>query len=529
MTETFDFASWPPALTKDQLEALSLYASTYALSHGLLYLPPAAEQPKIPSAAIHAPISLFPSPFPRRLFEQANRIQKAYDILYARITTDEAFLDEIMGAETGVGRVDDFIGQLWKGWKKLRDTGRLPQPLHLGLFRSDYLLHEAAGQPLGIKQVEFNTISVSFGSLSQRTAALHRYLLNATGYYESSPELVAENFPVNDTIAGLAEGLAQGHKAYGVPKSQILFVVQPGERNVFDQRPLEYELLEKHSIRIIRQTFDELITSASVDPKTQVLRIAVSPDLVPGGSVEISTVYFRSGYMPNDYPTLQHYETRFLLESSKAIKCPTIALQLAGGKKIQEVLTQPGILDRFLANKEKYGNDVLSSTEIEELRESFMAMWGLDVGKDMVLPDTAARESGEEEFGVRKARESALSLVLKPQREGGGNNVYKEAIPAFLDSLPKEERQAWIAMELIQPPENAGNYLLRAGSVNSPSQTPVKTDVISELGIFSWALFGESKVEERTVGWLVRTKGRDSNEGGVATGFSVLDSLLLVN
>jgi glutathione synthase len=30
------------------------------------------------------------------------------------------------------------------------------------------------------------------------------------------------------------------------------------------------------------------------------------------------------------------------------------------------------------------------------------------------------------------------------------------------------------------------------------------------------------------VGWLVRTKGKDSNEGGVATGFSVLDSVLLV-
>ncbi|KAF9046271.1 glutathione synthase [Panaeolus papilionaceus] len=545
MSKTFDFASWPPALPKDQLEALTLYASTYALSHGLLYLPPAAVQPKIPSAAIHAPISLFPSPFPRRLFEQANRIQKAYDILYARIAMDDAFLDQIMGAETGVGKVDDFIGQLWKGWKNLRDTGRLAQafdqqsnfwilsfivkPMHLGLFRSDYLLHATAGQPLGIKQVEFNTISVSFASLSQKTAALHRYLLNATGYYDSSPDLTAKNFPANDNIAGLVEGLARAHQEYGVPNSQILFVVQPGERNIFDQRPLEYELLEKHSIRIIRQTLGELITSASVDPNTQVLRIATPPGLAPGNSIEISTVYFRAGYMPNEYSSPEHYETRFRLESSKAIKCPTIALQLAGGKKIQEVLTQPGMLNRFLADEDKYGDAVLPTNEIDELRESFMAMWGLNVGEDLLTPDTGAREVGREEFGVRKARDAALSLVLKPQREGGGNNVYKEAIPEFLDTLPTEERQAWIAMELIQPPENAGNYLLRAGSIDSPSQSPVKTDVISELGIFSWCLFGHSNVENRTVGWLVRTKGRDSNEGGVATGFSVVDSLLLVD
>jgi glutathione synthase len=36
-------------------------------------------------------------------------------------------------------------------------------------------------------------------------------------------------------------------------------------------------------------------------------------------------------------------------------------------------------------------------------------------------------------------------------------------------------------------------------------------------------------VEEKTVGWLLRTKGRDSDEGGVAAGFSVLDSVVLVD
>ena len=40
---------------------------------------------------------------------------------------DEEFLDEIMGAETGVGKVDDFIGQLWTGWKRLRDESGLVQ------------------------------------------------------------------------------------------------------------------------------------------------------------------------------------------------------------------------------------------------------------------------------------------------------------------------------------------------------------------------------------------------------------------
>lgn len=36
---------------------------------------------------------------------------------------DEEFLDNVMGTDHGVGKVDDFIGQLWTGWKQLRDEG----------------------------------------------------------------------------------------------------------------------------------------------------------------------------------------------------------------------------------------------------------------------------------------------------------------------------------------------------------------------------------------------------------------------
>jgi glutathione synthase len=109
--------------------------------------------------------------------------------------------------------------------------------------------------------------------------------------------------------------------------------------------------------------------------------------------------------------------------------------------------------------------------------------------------------------------------------------VYKEDIPAFLDSLPPQEREAWIAMRLIEVPKGVKGWLVRAGSLDfaATSQRAVQAEVVSELGIFGWALFGEGKVvEEEEVGWLVRTKGKDSNEGGVATGFSVLDSVLLV-
>lgn len=51
------------------------------------------------------------------------------------------------------------------------------QSRHLGLFRSDYLLHSAETSgttTVSLKQVEFNTISSSFGALSQNVAKMHR-------------------------------------------------------------------------------------------------------------------------------------------------------------------------------------------------------------------------------------------------------------------------------------------------------------------------------------------------------------------
>lgn len=296
-------------------------------------------------------------------------------------------------------------------------------------------------------------------------------------------------------------------------------MVQAGERNVFDQRWLEYELLEKYdsilwtnemlnfrfSIHVIRLTFDELAQRASVDPTSSALLV--------DHCIEISTVYFRAGYTPTDFPTVSQYETRFLLEKSRAIKCPSIPLQLAGGKKVQQVLSDPGVLERFLRDEKKY-DQVLSQEQVVEIRSSWMGMWGLDLG-------------GPEGTGLLRTKERFQSLVLKPQREGGGNNVYKEAIPSFLENLPEQERQAWIAMELIVPPEGLQGYLIRGGGTDT-----VKTDVASELGIFGWTLFGGEKrqvLQEKEVGWLVRTKGKDSNEGGVATGFSVLDSVVLVD
>lgn len=126
---------WPPELSEEQRAQLINLATTYSLANSLAYLPnPAPSGP--PTAAIHAPFTLIPTPYPRDLFHKAQKLQHIYNVLYSRITLDTPFLDRIMGAEAGVGKVDEFMGSLWKGWKAIRDNngGKDVQVNGLGLL-----------------------------------------------------------------------------------------------------------------------------------------------------------------------------------------------------------------------------------------------------------------------------------------------------------------------------------------------------------------------------------------------------------
>jgi len=109
--------TWPPSLTVEQLDYLLLLSTTYALSHGFTLLPPSSPTP--PTHTFSAPLSLVPSPFPRTLYQLAKEIQPIYNALYARIALDWEFLDRVMGGS--VSKVDSFQGELWRGWRRIRE------------------------------------------------------------------------------------------------------------------------------------------------------------------------------------------------------------------------------------------------------------------------------------------------------------------------------------------------------------------------------------------------------------------------
>ncbi len=371
--------------------------------------------------------------------------------------------------------------------------------MNLGLFRSDYMVHvDLLGpQPL-VKQVEFNTIASSFGGLSSQVSSLHKHLLSVGAYPESLSDILSsESLPPSTSVPGLARGMAKAHEAYGKSSNGlqlcVIFLVQDLERNVFDQRHLEYALNESHGVRTFRLPFGTVLQDTKVDTDRKLI---YTPPHTPNKQYEVSLVYLRAGYAPSEYASQEAWDARLQLERSAAIKCPSVLLQLAGTKKVQQVLATPHSphLKRFLPD-EKQADAVL---------KTFAPIYPMDKS-----------EAGQEARKLATDPTTAERYVMKPQREGGGNNVYRKAIPELLKTLPETQWPAYILMEMIEPPAQS-NVIFR----NGESQ---KGGVICELGMYGACLWrqgqedGEREVLENfEAGYLMRTKGDSSEEGGVS-------------
>lgn len=426
--------------------------------------------------------------------------------------------------------MDDFLANLWKIHLEVKAEGYTHEHV-LGLFRSDYMLDAATDT---VKQVEFNTISSSFGGLSSKVTELHTEL----GSFPSATNPLAYPFlplskesphdslpPTNKAIPTLARGLATAHQAYGSSKSDpqlplcIIFLVQPNERNIFDQLALSTHIHKHHNIPTFRLPTTSVLTSTKIGSQPS-RPLIYTPPSSPSTPYEVTTVYFRALYAPSEYTSPDLWTARHHLERSAATKCPSILLHLSGSKKVQQILTSTSPMDHLSNFLPNHPESTLTS-----LRSTFAPQYALDL-------------SSREGLNLATNPSTAVNYVLKPQREGGGNNIYRSNIPPFLASIPESQYKQYILMELIHPPKSAHNTVLRSdGEV-------VSGDVISELGIFGTCLWKTTSSPSRAAadvkaverpeilhneegGYLLRTKASGSDEGGVAAGFSSLDSVLL--
>ncbi len=427
-------------------------------------------QKNLDGQLVHAPFSLTPYQLPSSLISQLQIHTQWSSLLFWKVAQNSDFLREILEP---TAKVDEFVRFLLS---LIPQEKRQDQQLLIN--RNDFLFERKENGELQPLQVEFNTISASFAHLSGRVTALHQQL-------QQENILKAAPLP-HDAIAGFASGIKETIENLGWRDSALLILVQPKERNWFDQMGLFAALIQR-GVKVVRATLAEVHQKGKLK----------NGDLWVGPQ-RIGVVYFRAGYAPGDLPDEESRSARRMLEASTAVLVPEASMQLAGTKKIQQVLADYSILSEFVPE-----------SVADQLKAYFAMMFGL-----------------EEEVEGRPAREflaeNAEQYVLKPQREGGGNNVYGAEIKDFLTSLPTSEDRAWIAMKRIEA-ETAESLLVVQEQAQSRQS-------ISELGIFGLlrAQSGDLRMN-MPVGHLVRTKASNVNEGGVVAGYACLNSLTSTN
>uniref|UniRef100_A0A0L8HVS1 Glutathione synthetase n=1 Tax=Octopus bimaculoides TaxID=37653 RepID=A0A0L8HVS1_OCTBM len=247
----------------------------------------------------------------------------------------------------------------------LKQDDKRKQHLNLGIFRSDYMLHCDKGSSslaikdfakhLQLKQVETNTIASSFAGLATNMVSVHRYSMAQAGYYENENQV-----PNNNPANGLARGMVEAWNLYGNANSVVLFIVSSCERNIFDQKFVEHAIFEINpKISIIRQSLEDICQKGYLNEENKLI--------IDG--LEIAVVYFRDGYSPDSYKSQQDWDTRKMIELSFAIKCPSINYHLAGTKKIQQELSRPGVLEKFISD----------GSRVQKLRNTFVEQYSLEM------------------------------------------------------------------------------------------------------------------------------------------------------
>uniref|UniRef100_A0A183C177 Glutathione synthetase n=1 Tax=Globodera pallida TaxID=36090 RepID=A0A183C177_GLOPA len=453
----------------EEMQMLAEYAVDYAHSIGLV----SRSNKYTNEVSVAPPLTLLPSPFPRELYEQAIDVQQSLNELYFRVSCDHEFL---MEAYEEVIKGDPFHAKLIEVEKRIQKEG-VKQPLMLGLQRADYLSHwDEAAQKMELKQVEVNPGQIGGPGSATCMSKLHRKMLEKV-------EIVH-----GKKLSMLAKAVVPENR----PRDEIAMTMYQENFLMFAVEKLAKQ--DGNYVLVKRLSFIELRDRLTLDE-------AGDYSLYLDGTKRVAIVHLAYGYLPEHYHE-NDLELRIMMERSTAIMSPNLRLQLAGTKKIQQVLSKPGVLERFFPNDPQ---------QVAKIRVTFTELWGLDENDAIT------------EAVVQNAMKNNKDYVLKSQMDGGHGIYFDDDITKMLKKLTTEERGAFILMKKIKPVV-AKNFTVRS------FEPPHQEDVNSELGIYG-SLIGDQTTRQVLVntvnGHLVRSKGASRNLGGICSGGSVFDSVLL--
>lgn len=422
----------------------------------------------------HLPCSLTPWKPDQQFVEETEALTPLYTDLYHKVAQDDDFLHtELEKAR----KADEFVERLFQA--KAKESGPKPS---IYLNRNDCMPATLASGQIWPKQVEMNLMASALGEASSVVYRMHRFL----SQHDSTVKLKR-----NYAGRALARGLAEGYKALNA-SGIILLLIPVGEVSVFDQRITETRLVEEHGLPTVRASLEELGEKGELR----------NGDLYYQGR-QVSIAYFRTGYAPRHYLSDASWRARNLIEESSAVSVPSARTQLANTKLIQLVLSSQEALERFVP-----------SEQAARLARSCVAFTKLDA------PFTGT--DGSTALGKDHALQNPDDWVLKPHREGGGNNFFGDDLVRELKAMSAEQSEAFILMEKIRQPVFE--------SVRMVEGKAIPCRCFTELGFFGTAYYpapGSEATENIADGYLLRTKDESMDEGLVLGGFSFLDAVQL--
>ncbi|KPA77284.1 putative glutathione synthetase [Leptomonas pyrrhocoris] len=428
------------------------------------------------------------------------------------------------------------------------------------------------------KNIEINTISCSFAGLSPLVQRFHHYLdkyraacmssaaavdpatasaviaaaasrhdaVHTSDHQHNSltqvPAAVAAAVHAWQHATPLPSFLRQYEQRTGVVlKPIVLVIIQEGERNTADQYKLLLELLERHGVLSIRRTLTQLheslrlehatIGDHSRDRTTASKRAAEQPKppfAVVENTYVVAVAYFRSTYVPQDFPSEGAWKTRAWIEESNAVKCPSIPYHLMTFKKMQQLMSNiTEVLTPICFAGDPHKADALA--------QHFVPQYSLN--KDEYARSSEHKQKNDAgvvvddpEYWIQDAAAHPEKYVLKPQLEGGGNLIAGPDMQRMLretkaeDPLFLEIRREYILMRRIHHPVITG-ILFRQNKIHV-----LENNICSELGIYGVTLSAEAGryLVNEAAGCVVRSKPADVADGGVMAGVAALDSVLLI-
>eukprot|EP00944_MAST-04C_sp_MAST-4C-sp1_P000424 g424.t1 len=309
----------------------------------------------------------------------------------------------------------------------------------------------------------------------------------------------------------------------------IAFIVLPNETNTADQNLLEHEIFMKDNrdIPVLRLTLQDIYENYTLEEGTNHL---CSTDY------RLCVCYFRAGYDASHYSmcpedTLtsskpawfkgktytKQWEGRYLIECSTALKCPDVFTQLTGTKKVQQILCEPNTVERYL--DPSLSQDLRQCFAYQCIPTSIEA--NNNIEKASTTATTAPCQTGyTPESATQEAYNEPAGWVLKPQREGGGNNLWGKELVHALQTFSAVDLKAHVLMKKIHCPSSLGVLMFREG-------TSSQGLISNEIGIYGTyvRLPKENEISSKYAGYLVRSKFSGENEGGVAAGYACLSSL----